>query len=222
MRHSWFLAALGLALCAAPEAASADLLSMRLEAHTGAAGGGGISGDRKDEAFHQGASGLSYGAIVGVEILFIDVWIEHNQYQDSDGLAGTWTQFMTGIDLQFDVGEKSRGDKADEDGKLIGKDRYSPLFFEMGAGVGFGVGTGQQIMPPLDNSEISDKGFMLQGHAGLGYRLSRMVSLGFTIPVQVQLMFKNDEGSAANDLSSQYRSTSYGAMLNMRVNFKLK
>lgn len=218
-----FLASiLALTTLATPTAVSADVLSMRLEAHTGPAGGEGVSGDRKDEAFHAGASGLSYGAIVGLEVLWIDVWVEHNQYQDSDGLAGTWTQFMTGLDYRFDLGEKTRGGSHDADGKLTGDDRYSPLFAELGVGVGFGVGTGQQIDPPLDNSEVSDKGFLLQGHVALGYRLSRLISLGLVVPVQGAFMFKNDDGSAANDLSTQYRSLQYAALLNFRVNLQIR
>jgi len=221
MSKRCFLALLAATLLV-PATASADVLSMRIEAHTGPAGGNGVSGDRKDEAFHDGASGLSYGFIVGLEALWIDVWVEHNQYQDSDGLAGTWTQFMTGIDYRFDLGEKTRGGSFDADGKITGDNLYSPLFAELGAGVGFGVGTGQQIMPPLDNSEISDKGFLLQGHLGVAYRLSRLMSLGAVVPVQTALMFKNDDGAAANDLSTQYRSLQYAFLLNFRINLQIR
>ena len=222
MRQARLLLLLGIALCAAPATSAADILSLRLQAQGGTASGKGLSGDLADEAFHAGASGITYGAIVGVEVLFIDVWVEHNQYQDSQGLAGTWTQFMTGLDIQFDISQKTRGGKLDDEGRIIGGDPYAPVFAEIGGGLGFGVGTGQQIDLPLDNSEVSDKGFLLQGHAGLNYRLTPRLSLGAMVPVQIAYMFKNGADDAANDPSSQYRSLAYAFLVDLRYTWKLR
>ncbi|MCG8420161.1 MAG: hypothetical protein MJE77_19700 [Proteobacteria bacterium] len=216
------IAAAGLLACLLPASAQADLLSLYAEAHGGLASGDGIGGYHSNDAFHRGAKGVAYGALVGVEVLFIDAWVEHTQYQDSTGLAGTWTQFMTGLDIQFDVGQKTRGGTIDADGRVTGSDRYSPVYGEVGLAVGFGVGTGQQVMPPLDNSEITDKGFLAQGHLGLGYRLNRLMSIGIRIPVQSAYMFKSGEGGAANDESTHYRSVQGAALVNFRLVLNLR
>lgn len=191
--------------------AHAEILQFRAQAQAGGAGGQGIGGDRADDAFHAGAAGVSYGALVGVEFMLIDAWIEHNQYQNSGGLAGTWTQFMAGLDTQFDISEKSRGDK---------DSRYAPTFVEMGMAIGFGVGTGQQVDPPLDNSEISDKGILAQIQLGLGYRLNKTMSVGVSVPIQGSYIIKNE--GAANDQGLHYQSVQGAALLNFRVDLTIK
>jgi hypothetical protein len=175
-----------------------------------------LSGDAKDDSFHEGAAGGVYGAMVGIEFLFIDGWIEHNQFRDGDGLAGTWTQFMAGVDLKVNVGEPQGGTV--EKGKRTG-DTYSSTYIEMGFGLGFGVGTGQQVMPPLDNAQVTDKGFLGQAHLGLGYRLNRVLSIGVRVPVQIGYMFKN---GVANDSGNQYVSAQAAALLGLRFDFQLK
>lgn len=210
------------ACLAVPGRASAEVLQFRAEIHGGGAGGQGVSGERADDAFVAGATGASYGALVGVEVIFLDGWIEHNQFVDSDQFAGTWTQFMIGLDSQIDIGARDRGGSYDQDGNLTGDDRYSALFADLGMGVGFGVGTGQQVDPPLDNSEVTDKGFVGQVHVGLGYRLSRMLSLGVTLPVQAGFMFKSGDGAVANDQSTQYASVQAAVLFNLRLDVTVK
>lgn len=200
--------------------AHAEILQFRAEVHAGGAGGQGVAGARADDAFHAGASGLSYGAIAGVEFLMLDAWIEHNQYLDAGGLVGTWTQFMAGLDTQLDLGEKNRGGSYDATGKLVDP-RYASTFLEFGMGVGFGVGTGQQVDPPLDNSEVTDKGFLFQVQAGLGYRLTKMISLGVSVPVQASYMFKSSDG-AANDEGTHYQGIHGAALLNLRVDLTVR
>jgi hypothetical protein len=201
---------------------SAEILQFRAEIHGGGAGGQGVSGDRADDAFHAGATGATYGAIAGVELLFLDAWIEHNQYVDAEQFAGTWTQFMVGLDTQIDIGARDRGTKSDAEGNPTGDDGYSALFADLGMGVGFGVGTGQQVDPPLDNSELTDKGFVAQLHVGMGYRLSRMLSLGVTLPVQAGYLFKSGEGAVANDQSTQYASVQAAVLFNLRLDLTIK
>ncbi len=199
--------------------ARAEVLQFRAEAHAGASGGKGVGGERADEAFHAGATGVTYGALVGVEFLFIDGWVEHNQFQGSDGLLGTWTQFMLGADVRFDLGEKTHGGTIDENGKAVGENRYAPLFAEAGMAIGYGVGTGQQVEPPLNNAQLSDKGFLGQVHVGIGYRINRMMSFGLTLPLQAAYLFKQGD---ANNESNQYRSLQAAALLNFRVDVTLK
>ena len=215
------LAALALGLVLAHSPASAGILELRAQLQAGGAGGQGMGGAQQDNSFHAGAQGMSYGALVGVEFLFIDGWVEHNQFTNADGLQGTWTQFMTGVDLNVDLGAKTRGAEHDEDGTL-GDGGYSSMYAEIGLAVGFGVGTGQQVVLPLDNSQVTDKGFLLQGHLAVGYRLSKLLSVGVTIPVQGGYMFKSGPGVVANDEGTHYQSMQAAAMLNLRLDMPIK
>ncbi|HUH00934.1 MAG TPA: hypothetical protein VML75_03000 [Kofleriaceae bacterium] len=201
--------------------ARADVLSLNATVQGGGAGGSGISGDAQDAAFHEGTApgghiGPAYGVMLGVEFLFIDGWVEHTQYRDGEGLTGTWTQFMAGVDIKVNVGEE-RGGRVEE-GKRTG-DAYHSAYVEMGLGTGFGVGTGQQVMPPLDNAQVTDKGFLVQASFGLGYRLNRVISLGVRVPVQAGYMFKN---GVANDEGNQYISAQAAVLLGLRFDLQLK
>ncbi len=204
------------ALGALAAPARADILTLHATAQAGGALGRGISGDAKDAAFHDGASGATYGAEVGVEILFVDGWIEHFQYAGSGGLLGTWTQFMVGVDLKMHFGSQRGGHL--EKGKRVG-DAYQVGYAEMGIGAGFGVGTGQQVMPPLDNAQVTDKGFLVQGSFALGYRLNRVISINLRVPVQAGYMFKN---GIANDSGNQYTSVQGALLAGLRFEFQLK
>ncbi len=210
----WFAAALVFLL--ATPVARADILSLDAGVFGGGAGGAGLAGDQKDNAFHDGAAGGAYGARVGVEFLLIDGWIEHTQYRNSDGLAGTWTQFMIGIDATLPMGQQ-KGTHPGKDGKPTGG--YSGAFLELGLATGFGVGTGQQVEPPLDYAQVTDRGFLVQGQAYLAYRLNRVLSLGVRVPVQYGYMFKK---GVANDTSTHYQSVQGAALLDLQFKFKLK
>jgi hypothetical protein len=77
-------------------------------------------------------------------------------------------------------------------------------------------------MPPLDNSEVTDKGFMGQAHFGLGYRFSNALSLGVRVPVQAAYLFKSGDGAAANDRGNQYVSVNAALLLGLRLNISVR
>jgi len=209
----------GLTAIAPP--ADAGLLELDAQIHAGGQAGKGWRGARQDEAFHDHSSGAGYGALVGVEFLFIDVWIEHNQFvndaRDSgSGIHGTWTQFMTGMDVQFDIGDKAGQPPAQGE-----KDkRHYKTYAALGVGVGFGVGTGQQVDPPLDNAQITDKGAVGQAHLDFGYRLNEVMSIGIHIPVQVNWLVRND--TTANDNGNWYGEYNVAGFVTLRANFAIK
>jgi hypothetical protein len=209
-----FVAALAGAGLAAP--AAAEVLSLQAEIHGGGGAGVGVGGDRKDDAFHDGAAGGIYGAKVGVELLFLDAWIEHDQFRNGDGLAGTWTEFMLGLDLELELGQGPIRRAA------TGEREPGKGYLELGLGAGFGVGTGQQVDPPLDNAQITDKGFLVQGRIGVGYRLNKVFSLGLVVPVEAGYLFKSGDGLVANDTGTHYQSVQAAALLNLRMTFTLK
>jgi len=196
---------------------NADILSGYVQAQAGGATGVGLVGDLKDDAFHANAEGLTYGGLVGVEIVFVDVWIEHNQYVRGADFAGTWTQFMTGLDITFDLGQTRNG-RTLKSGRIKGG--HSQYYGEFGFGFGFGVGTGQQVDPPLDNSELTDRGFLFQAQIGGGIRLNKLVSLGLSLPMQAAYMLKAD--APANELDSNYASMQAALVLNARFKWQIK
>jgi hypothetical protein len=200
--------------------ARAGLLEFYAQVESGFSGGTGVYGDRRDEAFHAGTGGLSYGGLLGVELAFIDVWIEHNQYLGGSGISGTWTQFMAGFDVDFDLSDATAGGTPGPNGRL--QDAYAPWYGSFGLGLGFGVGTGQQVEPPLDNSEITDKGFLVQGSLGVGYRLHPLLAVGLRLPLQASYLLKTGEGVVANDTTNHYGSIQGGLLLEMRINLAVK
>lgn len=263
-----------------PAAAAADVLSLYAAVQGGGAGGQGVDGEAQDQAFHEGVQGLAYGALVGAEVLFVDGWVEHTQHLRDGALAGTWTQFMIGLDTQIDIGspetvaapvaepapapavrqepmaqEPNAGEPAGtapgepagtEPGEPAGAEAAqaepaaqpeppprpvaqqrtvvgrAPGYLDIGFAAGFGVGTGQQVMPPLDNSELTDKGFLGQVHLGLGYRISDSLSLGVRVPVQAGYLFKSGDGAAANDRGNQYVSVNASLLLELRLNLAIR
>lgn len=206
-----------LALAATATPAAADIFSARAELHGGGAGGVGTAGGGKDHAFSAGARGGTYGFLVGAEILFIDAWVEHHQYTDGS-LIGTWTQFMTGFDANFDLGQPALPPGAKPGAKRPRAKGYA----EVGLALGYGLGTGQQVTLPLDNAQLTDKGFLVEARFGAGYNLGPLVSIGFTLPVSYGYMFKSGPGVVANDSSNQYQSLQAALMLNLRFKLKLK
>jgi hypothetical protein len=203
--------ALGFAvIVAAATPASADVLKLFVEADGGGAAGHGTGGDPaiRDAAFFARAPHLDYGALVGAELFFFDAWIQHHQLTDGSRIA-TWTQFGAGIHIQVDLGD-AKQQKAHEGG-----------YVDLGLGGWFGVGTGQQVVPPLDNAQISDKAFLVEGRLGFGKHLSDVFDLGVSIPVSWGYFFKNGNGAAANDVSTHYQSVQGEALLVLRANIRL-
>jgi len=185
--------------------AFAKVLDLYAQAQGGGASGRGVAGAQKDSAFAEHAEGGALGGLVGVELFFVDAWVEHLQFVGGDGLVGTWTQLMVGLDMDLAIGDDPPpGQKA-------------KTFFELGGAVGFGMGTGSQVEPPLDNSEISDKGFITELRAGLDYRLNDVLSLGASVPVTYGFLFKND---VANDVSNQYQQVSVAALVHLRLHLE--
>lgn len=188
-------------LLLAPRAASADIFSLFGELQAGGQYGQGTSGVQKDSAFFAKSPPAVYGAEVGAEVFIFDGWIQHHQYTDGSRIT-TWTQFGLGIHEMMDTGSS------------VDKQQHKGGYFEISAGAWFGVGTGQQISPPLDASQVSDKAFLLEGRLGIGTHLTPLLDLGLEVPVSYGFFFKN---GAANDVSNQYRGIQGELLVALRM-----
>jgi len=193
------------ALLAAPGRAHAGVFDLYAQAQGGGAYGLGLGGVQMDNDFFSGAGGALYGAKVGAEVLFTDAWVEHWQFTDLEGITGTWTQFMIGADVDFPLGDTPQGQKP-------------KTFAELGFAVGYGLGTGQQVEPPLDNAQVTDKGFIGQLSLGVDYRFSKVISIGVVVPITYGYLFKNGEGAAANNADNQYHQLAAAPMVYFRMN----
>lgn len=202
------------ALASAPSLADADVFKLFAEAHGGAMVGKGTGGDvvgsTIDAAFFEEAPIGTYGARIGAQFLMFEGEIQHHQFTDGDRLA-TWTQFGAGLRFEVDVGDQTPEDKQQ------GKGGYA----EIGFNVAFGIGTGQQVTPPLSNDEVSDKGFLVQGKLGFGKHLNKVLDIGVTLPVSYGYFFKSDVGAVANDVSTHYQSAQGEVLLVLRGNIPL-
>ncbi len=191
------------ALLVAASPARAGILELYGQVQGGGMYGQGIAGAQKDQDFFNAAKGADYGVKVGAEVLFVDVWVEHNQFTRFSRIDGTWTQFMLGFDWDFPLGD------APEPGK------QPKTFGQVGIGAGYGVGTGQQVEPPLDNAQVSDKGFIGQLELSAEYRFNDIMAIGLAVPIQYGYLFKNLVD--ANNEENQYQSIHAAGLLYLRL-----
>ncbi|HET9626495.1 MAG TPA: hypothetical protein VFP84_34270 [Kofleriaceae bacterium] len=198
------------ALAARASSASADTLKLFAEIDGGGLVGQGTTGDRviKDSAFFAKAPHLAYGGLIGAELLFLDVMVQHHQFTDGDRIA-TWSQLGLAAHFQFDFGEPEQ-QKAHEGG-----------FFEIAGGGWVGLGTGQQVRPPLDNAQVTDKAVLVEARAGVGTHLSSVFDLGVQVPVSWGLFFKNGNGAAINNASTHYQGIQAEGLVFLRANLRL-
>jgi hypothetical protein len=200
-----------IAVLAAAAPASADVAVLMGTVQGGGMVGKGTGGDQKDEAFFANAPNGAYGLAVSGRFLFFAAEISHRQYSfvggEDENSVRTWTQFSAGVDFEVGLGSTEQ------------KKKRQGTFLQLSAMAGFGLGTGQQVDPPLDNGQITDKGFMLGGKLAVGTHLSSLFDLGVMVPAQYGYFFKN--GVAVNDVSNHYQGLSVEALVFLRLYIKI-
>ena len=206
-------ASLVASLVLVPTVARADVATIYAQIDGGAGGGVGVGGAQKDAAFAADAPPGVYGVLVGAEFLFTDVFVEHRQLTDGSRVA-TWTQIAAGFDVDIELGAPP-----EQPGK---PKQPGHGYVELGLYGGFGVGTGQQVSPPLSNDEVTDKGFFVEGRAGAGWLLGRYMRLGLTVPVSGGYYFKSGEGIDSNDTETHYNQIQAALLLAFRVELGVK
>jgi hypothetical protein len=223
MRFFGFILTLALA---AP--AHADVFTLTGDLHGGGMFGKGTSGDEavSDQAFFARIPNLTYGASVGARFLFLGATITHHQYAgpridegmsvDKPSLA-TWTQLVVGVDFTVDLGS----DHTEPGGPKSGAQKPEPhgKFVHIAAGAGFGVGTGAQVDPPLNNEQVDDKAFLIEGKLGIGKHAGKHTDWGLLVPITYGYFFKN--GVPANMLENHYQGIHVEALLFLRLRVKM-
>lgn len=203
-----------LALLASP--ARGDVLTISGDAHGGGMFGTGTNGALKDEAFFARVPNATYGVAASARFFFLGGTIQHHQYVgpriNTDGAGekpslATWTQITAGLDFTVDLG-------TDQQKKL-----KQGNFIQVAAGAGFGVGTGQQVNPPLNNEQIDDKAFLIEGKFAFGKHIGKHWDFGLMIPVSYGYYFKN--GVPANMLDNHYQGIHVEALAFLRLRIKI-
>ena len=195
-----------LAVLLVPSVASADLLSIFGQIDAGGMYGTGTGGAQKDQSFFAKSPNPTYGALVGAELFIFDGWIQHNQFTDGSRLT-TWTQFGLGIHFKMNTGSPEQ------------QKQHVGTYVDLGLGAWFGLGTGQQVSPPLDNAQVTDKGFLVEGRIGAGWHLNSALDFGLEVPVSWGYFFKNQ--MAANNTGDQYQGVQGMALLILRAHLTL-
>jgi len=210
-------------IAAVGSTADAGVFKLFGEVYGGGMVGKGTGGDLVnnstnmfDEAFFENAGPLAYGLNFGAQFLFLEGHISHTQYKgfsdDSQKPSlATWTTLQLGMRFEIPVGTQTEQDKKSGKG----------TFVEVGINIGGGIGTGAQVMPPLSNDELTDKGFFAEGRIGFGKHLNTIFDIGVMVPVQYGYYSKNGGGAAVNDLSTHYQSAQISALLTLRANIRL-
>lgn len=199
----------------APARADADVFKLFGELHAGAMGGRGLAGAQQEHAFFANAPHGAYGALIGGRFLIAQATISHHQYAlGGDGLS-TWTQFGAGIAFQVDLGGPPPVPKGQP------KPPKKGGYVAFAATLGFGLGTGRQVEPPLSNDEITDKGFVLEGRLELGKHLNNVFDVGVAVPVSWGYFFKNGVMDSANNEDTHYRGVQAHGLVYLRANVKL-
>lgn len=202
------------ATLAAPAPARADILVLYTDLQAGGMYGTGTGGEPavKDQAFFANVPNLTYGFALSARFLLFGATLQHHQYAGpgGDGL-GTWTQLMAGLDFAVDVGGNGTKNKPV-------KPHTSP-FVHLAVKAGFGVGTGQQVDPPLSNDQIDDKAVLASAAFAVGKHLNKLFDLGVAVPVTYGYFLKN--GVPANDLSNHYQGVHVEALVFLRLRLKV-
>jgi len=215
------------ALALAAPAARADVFTLFGQADGGGMYGKGTSGAQEDNAFFAKAPHGMYGAELGARFFIFEGTIQHHQYTDGSRIA-TWTQFFLGTHFSLDLDAGSPAPPPpDPTNHSNPKPAPKPdtsrhgTFLEASVGVAFGLGTGQQVSPPLDNSQITDKSIAGEARFGVGKHFGNVIDVGLQVPVSYAYFIKNGTGIVANNLDNHYRGFEAEALLYLRANIRL-
>lgn len=135
------------------------------------------------------AQGPSMGFELGAEVLFIDFIVSGTRIFDqrsqdevrvSGPGGGTLFQFLLGLDGDF----------------ALDSHPEPSTFLRLGVNGGVALGLHRDVRPPLDNDQVSDKGFVWNGVVALDYHLNKLFVVGLEASPGYHFFFPG--GAAAN------------------------
>ena len=172
--------------------AQARLLDLRAGADAGGIVGWGATSNTPD--FFEHTSGGALGFNLGLRLLVFDASIGFTQVLNGSGTVGTLTQFLLGIAIDVPVGHDklpNRKSRAVVTPALVG---------------GLGFGTAGPVDPPLDNDQVSDKGFVSHLKFGYEYFLNPFMAVGATGLLGWHYFFGGQVITNSQDHSSGYHA----------------
>jgi hypothetical protein len=201
MRRSALLLAivLGGALLAAPPA-EARLIDLYAGATAGGMAGWGTTPHTPD--FFDTTRGGGVGFNLGLKLLVFDFSTNFFQTFNGSGAAGTLIQFLLGTEIDIPIGKD----------KL--PDGQSQNVLEPEIAGGFGFGTPGPVSPPLNDSQVSAKGFVANATLGYEYFYNPFVAIGAKGTFGYHYFFDGDVVNSSNvqDHSSGYQVSALGTL----------
>jgi hypothetical protein len=201
MRRSPLLLAivLGGALLAA-RPAQARLIDLYAGATAGGMAGWGTTRNTPD--FFDTTRGGGVGFNLGLKLLVFDFSTNFFQTFNSSGAAGTLVQFLLGTEFDIPLGQA----------KL--PDGQSQNVLEPEIAGGFGFGTPGPVNPPLNDSQVSAKGVVVNATIGYEYYFNPFIAVGAKGTFGYHYFFDGDvvNSSSVQDHSSGYHVSALGTL----------
>jgi hypothetical protein len=188
---------LGAALAAA-RPAEARLIDLYAGATAGGVAGWGTTPNTPD--FFKTTRGGGVGFDLGMKLLIFDFSANFFQTFNGSGAAGTLIQFLLGTEVDVPIGQA----------RLPDGQSQNVLKPEIAGG--FGFGTPGPVSPPLDDSQVSAKGFVANGSLGYEYYFNPFVAVGAVGTFGYHYFFGGDVVNSAEGHSSGYHVIGLGTL----------
>jgi hypothetical protein len=133
--------------------------------------GGGTARGGPD--FFDASEGLASGVKLGVRLFVVDFSIRFLQMIDSHGAASTLSTALLGSTLEIPL----VGGGHD----VMGHPRRPEVVLRPGLGAGFALGTPAPVHLPIDNAQLSAKGFLVEGSCGVERLFGPYFGIGATL-----------------------------------------
>ena len=152
--------------------------------------------------FFDTTRGGGVGFNLGLKLLIFDFSTNFFQTFDSSGAAGTLVQFLLGTEVDIPLGEA----------KL--PDGQSQQVLEPEIAGGFGFGTPGPVNPPLNDSQVSAKGVVVNATVGYEYYFNPFVAVGAKGTFGYHYFLGGDvvNSSSVQDHSSGYQVAGLGTI----------
>ncbi len=202
---------LGGALLAA-RPAEARLIDLYAGATAGGLAGWGTTPGTPD--FFDTTRGGGVGFNLGLKLLIFDFSTNFFQTFNGSGAAGTLVQFLLGTEVDIPVGDAKLpgGQSQNADGQSQNADGQSQNVLEPEIAAGFGFGTPGPVNPPLNDSQVSAKGLVVNGTLGYEHYFNPFIAVGAKGTFGYHYFFGGDVVNSVEGHSSGYHVSALGTL----------